>query len=343
MREAQLYERLDENRARCHLCAHRCLIADGKRGICQVRENQGGTLYTLVYGRLIAQHIDPVEKKPLYHFYPGSTSYSIATAGCNFRCQWCQNWEISQMPREYHTIMGETVSPEQVVAAARRAGSRSISYTYTEPTVFFEYAYDVSRLAREAGIANVFVTNGYMTGEMLDAYHPYLDAANVDLKAFRDETYRHYIGARLQPVLDSLKKMQQLGVWVEITTLVIPEVNDDPAELRDIARFIATELGPEVPWHISRYFPAYQMTNRPTPLSTLEQAREIGREAGLHYVYVGNVPGEENTHCHACGALLIRRSGFWVLENHVRSDGTCPRCGTAVAGIGMAESSVVSR
>lgn len=336
MQEAQLYEQLDENRVRCHLCAHCCVIAEGKRGVCHVRENRGGTLYTLVYGQMIAQHIDPVEKKPLYHFYPGSTAYSIATVGCNFHCRWCQNWEISQMPREQHVIMGGTVAPEQVVAAARRAGSRSIAYTYTEPTVFFEYTYAVSCLAQEAGIANVYVTNGYMTGEMLDAYHPYLDAANVDLKAFREETYRRYMGARLQPVLDSLKKMKQMGVWVEVTTLVIPEVNDDPAELEEIARFMVEELGPETPWHISRYFPSYQMTNRPTPPSTLERAREIGQKAGLRYVYVGNVPGEENTCCHACGMLLIRRSGFWVLENRVRPEGTCPHCGTAVAGVGMA-------
>ncbi|MGB9889215.1 MAG: AmmeMemoRadiSam system radical SAM enzyme, partial [Anaerolineae bacterium] len=304
MQEARLYEHLDENKVRCALCAHRCVIPEGQRGVCHVRENRGGTLYTLVYGRLIARHVDPVEKKPLYHFYPGSTAYSIATPGCNFRCRWCQNWEISQMPREEHLILGETASPEQIVADARRAGSRSIAYTYTEPTVFFEYAYDVSRLAREAGIANIYVTNGYMTPEMLDAYHPYLDAANVDLKSFREETYRHSIGARLQPVLDSLKKMKAMGVWVEVTTLVVTGVNDDPEEFRDIARFLAEELGPETPWHISRYFPAYRMANPATPLAILQRAREIGREAGLRYIYVGNVPGEENTHCHACDQLL---------------------------------------
>lgn len=336
MREAMLYERLEENRVRCALCAHRCVIPEGKRGICHVRENRGGTLYTLVYGRLIAEHVDPVEKKPLYHFYPGSTAYSIATAGCNFRCRWCQNWEISQMPRDQHIILGEPVAPERVVTAAKRVGSRSIAYTYTEPTVFFEYTYDISRLAHEAGIANVYVTNGYMTREMLDLYGPYLDAANVDLKSFRDETYREYIGARLQPVLDSLKAMKEKGIWVEVTTLVVTGVNDDPAELRDIANYIATELGPETPWHISRYFPAYRMDNPSTPVQILERAREIGREAGLRYVYVGNVSGEENTHCHACGHLLIRRAGFWVLQNTVRADGTCPRCGTPVAGVGMA-------
>jgi len=335
--EARLYEKLADDRVRCDLCAHRCTIADGKRGICHVRENRGGTLYTLVYGQLIAQHVDPVEKKPLMHFYPGSMAYSIATAGCNFRCEWCQNADISQMPRERHLIVGERVSPEQIVASARRAGCRSIAYTYTEPTVFFEYAYDTAVLAHEAGLANIYVTNGYMTEEMLETFDGYLDAANVDLKAFRDETYRKYTGARLQPVLDSLKAMKRLGVWVEVTTLVIPGINDEPAELRDAARFVARELGVETPWHISRFFPTYHMTQVPsTPPSTLERAREIGLDEGLRYVFVGNVAGDANTSCHACGVPLIRRSGYWILENRVRPDGTCPDCGAAVAGVGMA-------
>jgi len=349
MQEAMLYEKLSDDRVRCNLCAHRCMIADGKKGVCQVRENQGGALYTLVYGRTISQHVDPVEKKPLLHFYPSSTAYSIATPGCNFHCRWCQNWEISQMVRERHLILGEEASPEEIVAAARRAGCRSIAYTYTEPSVFFEYTYDTARLAHAAGLANIYVTNGYMTEEMLETFNPprpprnggghdpYLDAANVDLKAFRDETYRKYVGARLQPVLDSLKVMKRLGVWVEVTTLVVPGVNDDPAELQDAAHFVAEELGVETPWHISRFFPNYEMTGvPPTPISTLRRAREIGLEAGLRYVYVGNVPGEANTLCHGCGRLLIRRSGYWILENDVRSDGSCPDCGTPVAGVGMA-------
>ena len=344
MKEAMLYERLADERVRCNLCAHRCTIADGRRGVCQVRENQGGTLSTLVYGRLIAQHVDPIEKKPLLHFYPGTTAYSIATPGCNFRCRWCQNADISQMVRDRHLIVGREASPADIVAAARRAGCRSIAYTYTEPTVFFELTYDTARLAHGdgdgAGLANVYVTNGYMTagaGEMLDTIGPYLDAANVDLKAFRDETYLKYAGARLQPVLDSLVAMKRLGVWVEVTTLVIPGINDDPAELADAARFVAQELGVETPWQISRFFPAYEMTDvPPTPVSTLQRAREIGLEAGLRYVYVGNVAGEANTRCHECGRLLIRRSGYWILEHHVQPDGRCPDCGTVVAGVGMA-------
>jgi len=338
MEEAMLYEKLPNNRVRCNLCAHRCVIAQGKKGICGVRKNRGGTLYTLVYGRTIAQHVDLVEKKPLFHFYPGSTAYSIATPGCNFRCQWCQNWEISQMPREQHLIMGEEASPKEIVFAAQRLGCHSIAYTYTEPTVFFEYSYDIARLAHDVGLADVYITDGYMTEEMLEMFCPYLDAANVDLKAFRDETYRRLVGARLQPVLDTLKTMKRLGIWLEVTTLVIPGVNDDPEELRDVADFVVKELGPNTPWHISRFFPAYKMQDVPlTPLETLRQAREIGLEAGLHYVYVGNIPGEgEDTICYHCGQLLIRRFGFSGIENYVR-DGSCPRCGMPVAGVGMSQ------
>jgi len=335
MKEAMLYEQLQDNRVRCHLCAHRCLIAEDKKGVCQVRENHDGVLYTLVYGRTIAQAVDPVEKKPLFHFYPGSTAYSVATPGCNFRCQWCQNWEISQMPREQHLIAGWEASSAEIVAAAQRNGCRSIAYTYTEPTVFFEYAYDTARLAHEAGLSNIFVTNGYMTREMLETIQPYLDAANVDLKAFRDETYRRYVGARLQPVLDTLKLMKRMDIWLEVTTLVIPGVNDDPAELRDAAQFVAQELGVDTPWHISRFFPSYKMGDvPPTPVATLDRAREIGLRAGLQYVYVGNVLGEENTFCPQCGQLLIRRIGYRVVENHVLA-GHCPHCGAAIAGVGL--------
>lgn len=331
MREARLYETLGNKRVRCNLCAHRCLIADGKRGICRVRENRAGTLYTLAYGRAIARHVDPVEKKPLLHFYPGSTAYSIATPGCNFDCRWCQNWEISQPPHEQYFIKGTEASPEQIVFAARQAGCRSIAYTYTEPTVFFEYVHDTARLAHEAGLANILVTSGYFTSEAIGTIQPYLDAANVDMKAFRDATYRQYVGARLQPVLDTLKAMARLGIWLEVTTLVIPGINEDEAELRDAAELIAREVGVEAPWHIRRFFPAYKMTHIPqTPASTLTRAREIGLRAGLHYVYVGNVPGEENTFCRQCGRLLIRRDGFRVVEKNILPDGTCPDCGGIV-------------
>jgi len=337
MKEAMLYEKLEESRVRCNLCAHRCLIKDGKRGICLVRENQDGTLYTLVYGRTISQAVDPVEKKPLFNFYPGSTAFSVATVGCNFRCDFCQNWEISQVVRDEHLIMGREATPEQLVAAAKRYGCRSIAYTYTEPTIFTEYAYDTAKLAHQAGIANIYVTNGYMTEEMLEAFDPYLDAANVDLKAWSDEFYRRYCGARLQPVLDSLRKMKELGIWVEVTTLVIPTLNDSDEELQHIAEFIAQELGMETPWHISRFYPQYKLADKPpTPITTLDRAREIGLGAGLRYVYEGNVPGSqgENTFCYNCGKLLIGRYGYRIMEYHIK-DSKCAYCGAEIDGVGL--------
>lgn len=337
MKEAWLYERLDGGRVRCHLCAHRCRIAEGEVGICGVRQNREGVLYSLVYARPISQAVDPIEKKPLFHFYPGTTSYSVATVGCNFRCRFCQNADISQMPRDQGRIVGRHVPPEDIVQDALATGCRSISYTYTEPTVFFEYTRDIAVLARRAGLANTYVTNGYMTGEMLEAFYPYLDAANVDLKAFRDEFYRQQCGARLQPVLDTLRLMKQQGIWVEITTLVIPGLNDDRGELRELAGFIAQELGVDTPWHVSRFHPMYKMLDRgSTPVQTLERAWAIGKEAGLRYVYVGNVVGarEENTFCWNCGKRVIGRFGFSVRERHLR-DGKCEFCGAAIDGIGL--------
>lgn len=332
MHKAVLYEKLDKNRVRCNLCAHRCVVAEGRLGVCSVRKNDGGELYTLVYGRCISRGVDPVEKKPLYHFYPGTGAYSIATPGCNFRCQWCQNADIAHMPREWGKIAGSDIQPDEIVSSAYHSGSRSIAYTYTEPTIFFEYAYDIARIAHDKGLANIFVTNGYMTPEMLDYFHPYLDAANVDLKAFREKTYHRLVGAGLSPILDSMKKMKQQGVWLEVTTLVIPDVNDDSSELREAAQFIAAELGEDVPWHLSRFFPSYQMTDRPpTPVLTLQKAYDIGKEAGLQFVYLGNVAGESNTNCSNCGALLISRQGYWIKENNLH-DSTCPSCGSAVAG-----------
>lgn len=337
MQEARLYDRLEGERVQCRLCAHRCTIAAGKRGVCAVRENRAGTLYSLVYGLLISQAVDPIEKKPLFHFHPGSRAFSIATVGCNLSCRFCQNADISQLPREQGRILGHETPAAAVVQAARRYGCRSIAYTYSEPTIFFEYAYDVSVLAREARIANVYVTNGYMTPEMLDAYHPYLDAANVDLKSFRDGFYRRLCGARLQPVLDALKHMRAQGVWIEVTTLVIPGHNDDPKELAELAGWIAAELGPATPWHVSRFHPTYRLTDAPpTPAATLRRAYEIGRQAGLHYVYIGNLPGlaGEDTVCPACGLTVIARYGFSVTERHLQ-DGACPACGARIEGVGM--------
>lgn len=344
MKEALLYEKLADERVRCNLCAHRCVIAPDRKGLCMVRENRAGVLHTLVYGIPLSQAVDPIEKKPLFHFYPGSTAFSIATAGCNFRCEFCQNADISQMPRERGRIVGGQATPEQVVQAAERYGSRSIAFTYTEPTIFFEYSYDIARLAHEAGIASVYVTNGYMTSEMLELFQglgnghePWLDAANVDLKAFRDETYKKVCAARLQPVLDSLKRMKELGIWVEVTTLVVPDLNDSAEELGDLAQFIAVELGVEVPWHVSRFHPDYKMHDRgPTPASTLRRAYELGREAGLRYVYVGNMPGArlEDTFCSNCGQSVIERWGFQIGRRNIR-DSKCGNCGALIDGVGM--------
>ncbi|MGV8057850.1 MAG: AmmeMemoRadiSam system radical SAM enzyme [Smithellaceae bacterium] len=334
IREAMLYEKLGDNRVHCKLCAHRCTIKPDRRGICGVRENKDGILYSLVYGTLIAEHIDPIEKKPFFHVHPASKSYSIATAGCNFNCEFCQNHEISQMPRSTRMIMGEDISPAAIVAQAKKSGSKTIAYTYTEPTIYFELAYETARIAEEQGIKNVFVTNGFMTSEALEAISPYLAAANVDLKSFRDGFYKKNCGGRLQPVLTSLQKMKELGVWVEITTLLIPGLNDSDEELKDIAGFIA-DLGKEIPWHISRFHPQFKMLQTPvTPVSSLHRAREIGKLAGLKYVYSGNVPGDEgeSTYCFHCGNCLIERHGFRVVNVNL-NENKCNRCGTELEGI----------
>jgi pyruvate formate lyase activating enzyme len=343
LHEASLYETLPQEKVQCHLCAHRCTIAEGKRGVCYVRENINGRLFTSTYGNVISQHVDPIEKKPLYHFYPGTSAYSIATPGCNFRCQWCQNWEISQLPRLGETWRGTRRTVEDIIHATRSSDCSSIAYTYTEPTIFYEYAFDIAKEAKPKGISNVFVTNGYMTEEMLSTIHPYLDAANVDLKAFRDETYRKYVGARLQPILDSLKRMKDLGIWLEVTTLLIPDLNDDESELQDAANFIAQELGPETPWHISRFFPSYKMSDHPsTPQETLRKALEIGLKEGLYYIYLGNVGGMEgnDTKCPNCRRTVIRRSQFGVLTNNIGEGNLCPHCGRPIHGVGLAKEKI---
>ncbi|MBN1265434.1 MAG: AmmeMemoRadiSam system radical SAM enzyme [Anaerolineales bacterium] len=332
--EARFYT-IEDGAVRCDLCAHSCRITEGNFGVCQVRQNLNGRLVTHVYGTTISQAVDPIEKKPLYHFFPGTKAYSIATPGCNFRCEWCQNWQISQMPREQGAILGRPAAPKQIVRAALDSGSRSIAYTYTEPTIFGEFAFDISGLAHKEGLANVFVTNGYMSADFLAAYAPLLDAANVDLKAFRDETYRRFVGARLQPVLDSMKRIKEHGIWLEVTTLVIPGINDEPVELREAANFIAVELGMDTPWHISRFHPGYKMHDRAaTPVETLIQARDIGLEEGLHHIYIGNVfeLDTENTTCSSCGHVLLQRAGYRIEKNALQ-DGCCPQCGSRLAGV----------
>ena len=335
IKEALLYEPGRKGRVVCNLCSHRCKVSEGRTGICGVRENRGGVLYTLVYGLVIAGHVDPIEKKPLFHFAPGSLSMSIATPGCNFRCVFCQNWSISQATKKRRpAASGDAISPEQLVGLAVRQRCKTISYTYTEPTIFFEYALETARLASAQNISNVFVTNGYMTAEALDAIYPHLHAANVDLKAFNDRTYRRKMGATLQPVLNSIKKMKEQGLWLEVTTLVIPTVNDSDGELRDIAEFIKS-VGPEIPWHISRFHPDHNLMDLPpTPVAALARARDIGLETGLRYVYTGNIPGDvgEHTFCYSCGAMLIKRFGFQVLDNRINR-GKCPGCGAPIDGV----------
>jgi pyruvate formate lyase activating enzyme len=338
MREAALYEKLAGARVRCHLCAHRCRLRDGQLGICGVRENRGGVLASLVYGRAIAVHVDPIEKKPLFHFQPGSRTLSLATVGCNFRCRHCQNWEISQYGHTHRgeDLPGDDLPPEAVVEAARRSGSRSVSYTYTEPTVFMEYALDTATLARRAGLRNVFVTNGYMTPEAVELVAPVLDAANVDIKGLRDDVMKRELKARHAPVLECVRLLKARGVWVEATTLVVPGTNDSDDELRGIAEFIAG-VDVDLPWHLSAFHPDYRLLDRPrTPRRTLDRAMEIGRRAGLRYVYAGNVwdLGGESTVCPGCGTIVIERRGF-ALGRVRLAAGRCAKCGAAIAGVDL--------
>lgn len=333
--EALLYERQPDGSVICHLCAHRCRIRPGLRGICGVRENRDGSLVTLVYDRVISVNVEPIEKKPFFHFLPGSLSYSIATVGCNFHCRFCQNYLISQWPRErLGPIPGEPMTPAEIVQEALATGSRSIAYTYTEPTIFFELALETSRLAAEVGLKNLFVTSGYMTREALQLIAPVLHGANVDLKSFSDRYYRKVCGATLAPVLETIKGLRELGVWVEITTLVIPGLNDSDEELTALTEWL-TSVDRDIPWHVSAFYPAYKMADvPPTPLWTLNRAALIGKKAGLRYVYTGNIPGSgwEDTTCTGCGRRLLQRRGFALWDN-VLVDGRCPVCDAAIAGV----------
>jgi pyruvate formate lyase activating enzyme len=332
--QAIFQKKLPDGKVSCNLCAHRCHIAPGKRGICRVRENRQGILYSLVYGKLVAANVDPIEKKPLYHFQPGSLSYSIATAGCNLSCSHCQNHQISLEAPLMDPIPGTLTTPEKVVQDALRSSCRSISYTYTEPTVYMEYARDCATLARENGISNVFVTNGFMTEESAKFAAEFLDAANVDLKGATEQHYKQICGAKLEPVLDTIKRLHEMGVWLEITTLLIPGLNDSRGALEFMSGFIAS-VDPKIPWHISRFSPTWKMTDRPpTPVESLKLAEKVGKEAGLNYVYLGNVSlGEDITACGACGGPMIVRRGFSVGENMITKDGTCPGCNSPFDGV----------
>lgn len=333
-REAMLYKKISGQDVHCFLCSHHCRIKNTDYGFCRVRQNLDGILYTHVYGVAIAAHVDPIEKKPLYHFLPGSRAFSIGTVGCNFRCSFCQNWQISQTAdgRKSEADYGTPLPPEEVVARAAREHCRSIAYTYTEPTIFFEYAYDTSRLAREAGMANVFVTNGFMTEKAIDTIAPWLDGANVDLKSWQDDYYKANCSGRLKPVLNSIRRMKEHDIWVEITTLIIPGENDTLEDLTGIAGFIS-DLDADIPWHISAFHPSYQLLDRPvTPVQAMERAREIGHAAGLRHVYLGNVPADNDTVCPSCGKRVVKRGRLSLQEVGLSEEGRCPSCRTPIPG-----------
>ena len=333
---------LPDGSVRCGVCAHRCLVRPGRRGICGVRENRDGRLLCYAYGAVAAAGLDPIEKKPLFHVDPGSLAWSIATAGCPFHCTFCQNWEIAQAPRLGLDVPQRPMSPEAVVTAARRASASSIAYTYVEPTVFLEYALDTGRLARAAGLRNLFITDGYATPEAVGLLAGILDAANVDLKSFDDAFYRRLCGARLAHVLEAIVAMHDAGIWLEVTTLVIPGHNDADQELRALTRWVVDTLGPATPWHVSRFFPAHRMLDvPPTPRATLARAAAIGRDAGLQYVYVGNAPelGLEDTRCAGCGLVVIERTGYRS-RSFLTGAGGCPACGRVLEGVGLASREV---
>ncbi|MDI9644899.1 MAG: AmmeMemoRadiSam system radical SAM enzyme [Candidatus Verstraetearchaeota archaeon] len=327
MLEAMLYQRLDGKAVKCGLCARRCMIQPGKRGVCRVRENCNGTLYTLVYGKAVSYAADPIEKKPLFHFHPGSRAFSIATVGCNFRCNFCDNWVISQEEE----ILGEDFPPELVVSEAITQKCKSVSYTYTEPTVFFEYAYDTARLARSSGLFNTFVTNGYMTPDAVELIAPYLDAATVDFKGSGDpDFYRELCGVpRVEPIFESLAAMRSKGIHIEITDLIVPWRGDVRAHFKRLARWIVDNLGDETPFHILRFFPSYRYEGGgPSVGSLLEELWTEARAEGLKYVYLGNMPGHarENTCCPSCGEVVIKRVGFEVVFTKLKGD-ACSYCG----------------
>ncbi|MEJ2068917.1 MAG: AmmeMemoRadiSam system radical SAM enzyme [Syntrophobacterales bacterium] len=330
---ALFYQALENNWVKCLLCPNGCAVPEGNRGNCGVRENRGGKYYTLVYANPCAVHVDPVEKKPFFHVLPGSFSYSIATAGCNLHCKFCQNWEISQaLPEETYNI---DLPPIQVVAQAQQMRAASIAHTYVEPTIFYEYMLAVGQLAKKAGVLNVYHSNGYINPEPLEKLADVLDAACIDLKAFTNKFYQELSDGKLEPVLNTLQTLHRRGVPVEVVNLVIPQHNDRPEEITAMCRWIKENLGPLTPLHFSRFYPMHKMLNlNPTPVSTLEKARDLARQEGLKYVYIGNLPGHEaeNTYCHSCGKMIISRRGYLIGEVTMK-DGHCGYCGAEIPGI----------
>jgi len=334
LKQAVLWQSAEDSKVRCSLCNWRCVIAVGKVGRCGVRQNVDGVLYSLVYDKVCAANVDPIEKKPLFHFQPGTKSFSIATPGCNFQCIFCQNWQISQEALEGH-IEGRAYAPADIVNTAVRTGCASIAYTYTEPTIFMELCADCGRLAKQKGLANVFVSNGYETVEAIDFAKDWLNGINIDLKSFREDYYKNLCKAKLAPVLDTIRYIaKETDIWLELTTLIVPGENDSDDELKQIADFIVNDVGADVPWHVSRFYPQYKMDDRgATPPATLEKALRIGKAAGLHYIYVGNLPGSkaESTFCPSCGHILIERVGYTIRANKIANQ-SCPNCDTKIPG-----------
>jgi len=333
LREALFYQKLENKTVQCQLCPRRCTIPDGRRGFCGVRENRAGTLYTLSYAKPVAMHIDPIEKKPLFHFLPSTTAFSIATAGCNLRCKFCQNWEISQAKPE--DIDYVYIEPQDLVKKAKESGSPALAYTYTEPTIFYEYMLETAKLAKSEGIKNIMHSNGYINEEPLRQLAKYLDGANIDLKGFTDDYYSKMTEGTLEPVLKALKILKEEGVHVEITNLVLSGYNDDEGSIIKMCLWIKENLGPDTPLHFSRFFPMYKLVSlNPTPIETLEKARKIALDCGLKYVYIGNLAGHpaENTYCPKCKKILIERRGYFIMQNNVE-DGKCKFCGEKIAGV----------
>ena len=333
VRDAMWFERLEYKAVRCTLCPRECVVADVERGYCGVRENRGGDYKTLVYGSVCSLAVDPIEKKPLFHYLPATAALSVATPGCNMECKFCQNWQISQFRPEQ--VRSVPVPPEELVAMARREGHPTIAYTYSEPVIFYEYMHDSAALGRDSGIGSVIISNGYIKEEPLRQLCQHLTGVKVDLKAFTETFYQDQCAGRLQPVLDSLEILADIGIHTEIVVLIIPTLNDSPEEIGEMARWIVSHMGPDVPVHFSRFHPTYRLKNLPpTPVETLERARTVAMEAGLHYVYMGNVPMHEaeNTYCPSCGEIVIRRVGYRVDPSGL-SSGACASCGHAIPGV----------
>ncbi|HXZ78405.1 MAG TPA: AmmeMemoRadiSam system radical SAM enzyme [Terriglobales bacterium] len=331
--EARFYQKIENKRIKCKLCPRECTVGDRERGYCGVRENRGGTYYTLVHSRLCAAHVDPIEKKPFFHYLPGTMAFSLATAGCNVNCKFCQNWDISQVRPEQ--VPANYAPPRSVADLARQYHCPTIAYTYSEPVVFSEYLMDAADAGHEAGIRSVVVSNGYMQADALKAAYGKMDAVKIDLKAFSESYYRDVVVGELKPVLNALVTLRKMGKWTEIVYLVVPTLNDSDAEFRGLVRWIKTNLGVDVPVHFAQFHPEYLLKNLPiTPVPTLERAKAIADAEGLHYVYIGNVPGHpaENTYCPKCRRMLVERVGLTARQMLIRKN-ACPFCQQPIPGV----------